>query len=88
MVTGQATAALVRATKNGPFPFLRGASVKNPWSQLPANAPRVLPEDCSIIEAFNARYADDPDFAIQPRLPSSRMFSLSATTATPALPKP
>ena len=42
--------------------------MKNPWPQLPANAPRVLPEDCSIVEAFNARYADDPDFAIQPQL--------------------
>ena len=32
--------------------------MENPWPQLPTDAPCVLPPDRSIIEAFNARYAD------------------------------
>ena len=32
--------------------------MENPWPQLPTDAPRVLPSDRSIIEAFNTRYAD------------------------------
>ncbi len=31
--------------------------MENPWPQLPIDAPRVLPSDRSIIDAFNARYA-------------------------------
>ena len=58
--------------------------MKNPWPQLPANAPRVLPEDCSIIEAFNARYVDDPDFAIQPRpLPTGRPSRRAPNSRSP-----
>lgn len=35
--------------------------MENPWPQLPADAPHVLPSDRSIVEKFNARYADEHD---------------------------
>ena len=58
--------------------------VKNPWSQLPASAPYILPEDHSIIERFNARYAYNWKFQVQRQLlaepfigdPSSRVYLL------------
>ena len=42
--------------------------MKNPWLRLPADTPRILHEDRSIIEAFNARYGGNPQFRIQPQL--------------------
>ena len=43
--------------------------MKNPWPQLPTNSvPCVLREDRAIIQGFNARYGDDPDFRIQQQL--------------------
>ena len=35
--------------------------MENPWSQLPTDAPHVLPSDRCIVEKFNARYADKHD---------------------------
>lgn len=42
--------------------------MKNPWLQLPDDNPRVLQTDLSAVEAFNARYADKPQFKIQSQL--------------------
>ena len=58
----------------------------NPWSQLPAHdASHVLPQDLPIVEAFNKRYAHDPDIKIQSHLlpepfignPSARVYLLN-----------
>ena len=38
----------------------------NPWKDLPATSPRILPTDLPAIQAFNERY--DGDFAIQTHL--------------------
>ena len=59
-------------------------TVENPWLQLPNDAPHVLPEDRSIIEAFNARHKDTP-YAIQAGLlpepfigdPKARVYLLN-----------
>lgn len=40
----------------------------NPWLQLPAAAPYVLPQDHAQIEAFNQRYPDD-EWRIRLNLP-------------------
>ena len=37
--------------------------MENPWPELPTDAPRVLPSDRSIIEAYNARYGDKHESA-------------------------
>ena len=58
--------------------------MENPWPQLPIDAPRVLPSDRSIIDAFNARYAKTK-FAIQTQLlpepfigdPDARVYLLN-----------
>lgn len=59
--------------------------MKNPWPGLPTGAPYVLAEDRSIIERFNARYADNPKFTIQTQLlpepfigdPDARVYLLN-----------
>lgn len=42
--------------------------MKNPWSQLPSTAPRVLESDRGSIDGFNLRYADNPQFVIQTQI--------------------
>ena len=46
-----------------------GAAMVNPWSDFrPTDAPHVLQQDLPIVEAFNKRYAHDPDIKIQSHL--------------------
>ena len=40
----------------------------NPWPELRVESPWVLHSDRSTIDAFNARYADEPDFIVRPQL--------------------
>ncbi len=58
----------------------------NPWSELLTHdAPHVLQQDLPIVEAFNKRYAHDPDIKIQSHLlpepfigdPSARVYLLN-----------
>ncbi|EIJ36953.1 hypothetical protein [Thiothrix nivea] len=42
--------------------------MKNPWSQLPITAPRILADDKKIIDQFNKHYCGDLDFSIQTQL--------------------
>ncbi len=62
------------------------AAPVNPWSGLPTHdAPHVLQQDLPIVEAFNKRYAHDPDIKIQSHLlpepfigdPSARVYLLN-----------
>ena len=43
-------------------------NMKNPWTQLPSEVPRVLSSDLPTVEAFNDRYADSPKVVIQTQL--------------------
>lgn len=42
--------------------------LKNPWTDLPSEAPYVLECDREKIEAFNRRFADQPDYLLQTQL--------------------
>lgn len=59
--------------------------MENPWLQLPADAPFVLPRDLPIVKTFNARYGHNPDTRIQSQLlpepfignPDARVYLLN-----------
>lgn len=42
--------------------------MKNPWSELPSISPRVLACDNPVVNAFNRRYKESPQFTLQTQL--------------------